>query len=983
MRVFHRLVRTCVVAVCLGAAVPAGAQYFGGNKVEYADFDFRVLPTEHFDIYFYPQEERAARTAARLAERWYARLSNVLNHEFDTRQPLVLYGSQAEFAQTNVVPGMLSDSIGGVTEGARRRIAMPFAPTLAETDRVLGHELVHAFQFDIARRYGRDTGLPLWFIEGMAEYLSRGSLTPSSSMWMRDAVLSERIPDRVGDAARDMSPYLFGHAFWSYLGARFGDRIVEKALKPLRDGRSLNARMLQATDHELDDLYDSWRNYAQEQYGHAHHGRDRYRPFTKHHMQTGPALSPDGRFAVFFSEKDQLSFDLYLADAATGTVIRKLATTAASAKFDSLQPLRSAGAWSNDGKWFAFAAIRQGRAALQLIDMTGAGADRELVFPAIGQVLSAAWSPDGKAIAFSAINGGATDLYLVDVATRAVQQLTDDLFADLQPAWSHDGRTIAFVSERFTSDERTLEIGPPHLGVIDVATRTARPLDAFAGKTQLNPQWSADDRQLYFIADPDGVANIYRLDLASGAVERITNAATGISGITTTGPALSVSRDEQKVAFTLYANGRTRLVIFDRARLVASARTVTPNMLSIDAPATPIAQIDEVLADYETGLIDSTTLVQRAYQPRMGLEGLGQPYLSSGAGPFGTVVRGGGALWFADMLGERKFGAGVQLGNRLRDAVFELRFVNQERRWTRGAVVEIEPGLARFRTSSATERNGDGTFVRRADYFQRMQVRATGFVAYPFSSGLRVEMFAGARHAQYRRGRRSSIWAPGAGRIAVNEDVAMYAGAPTTVAEAGAALVRDTSVSGPNGPLAGSRYRLEIAPAVGELSYTSLIADLRRYLMPVRPFTVAMRVMHSGRYGAGGSDQRLIPHFLASSAYVRGHGDDVQYCRPEAQRMCGDELFGNRMVVGNLELRFPLLGVLSRQIGYGPVPIDGFVFADGGVVSSRQGGRTMISSIGAGLRLNVRGLPLEVGAVRAIDGPRPRWQFDLGLRAGF
>src|SRR5688500_18992014 len=173
MRVFHRLVRTCVVAVCLGAAVPAGAQYFGGNKVEYADFDFRVLPTEHFDIYFYPQEERAARTAARLAERWYARLSNVLNHEFDTRQPLVLYGSQAEFAQTNVVPGMLSDSIGGVTEGARRRIAMPFAPTLAETDRVLGHELVHAFQFDISRTHGRDTAQPLWFIEGMAEYLSK------------------------------------------------------------------------------------------------------------------------------------------------------------------------------------------------------------------------------------------------------------------------------------------------------------------------------------------------------------------------------------------------------------------------------------------------------------------------------------------------------------------------------------------------------------------------------------------------------------------------------------------------------------------------------------------------------------------------------------------------------------------------------------------------------------------------------------------
>ena len=71
---------------------------------------------------------------------------------------------------------------------------MPFAPTMAETDRVLGHEIVHAFQFDIARRHGGDTGQPLWFIEGMAEYLSRGSLEADSSLWLRDAVLSERVP---------------------------------------------------------------------------------------------------------------------------------------------------------------------------------------------------------------------------------------------------------------------------------------------------------------------------------------------------------------------------------------------------------------------------------------------------------------------------------------------------------------------------------------------------------------------------------------------------------------------------------------------------------------------------------------------------------------------------------------------------------------------------------------------------------------------
>ena len=112
------MIRTCAVSVLiiLTAAASAGAQYFGRNKVEYVDFAFKILATEHFDVYYYAREETAARIAAQLAERWYSRFSTLLNHQLGSRQPLVLYGSQAEFAQTNVVSGLLPDSVGGVTD---------------------------------------------------------------------------------------------------------------------------------------------------------------------------------------------------------------------------------------------------------------------------------------------------------------------------------------------------------------------------------------------------------------------------------------------------------------------------------------------------------------------------------------------------------------------------------------------------------------------------------------------------------------------------------------------------------------------------------------------------------------------------------------------------------------------------------------------------------------------------------------------------
>jgi Tol biopolymer transport system component len=994
-----RLSLVCAVFVVPAFVPPAYAQYFGRNKVEYTDFDFQILTTEHFDIYYYDREERAARIAAQLAERWYTRISTVLTHQLERRQPLVIYGSQAEFAQTNVISGLVPDSVGGVTESLRRRIVMPFAPTMAETDRVLGHELVHAFQFDIARRHGGGTAQPLWFVEGMAEYLARGSSDAESELWLRDAVRTDRLPRKQGEAARKLSPYQYGHAFWSYLGNRFGDTVVEKALKPDKKHRRLQDRMRYATGVDLETLHVEWRRSVFRTYG-APRGTDRPEVWSRSGMQLGPSLSPDGKRAVFFSERDRLSLDLFLVDVKGGQVIRKLATTAASARFDSLQALRSTGTWSPEGDWFAFPAVRQGRATLTLVAMREDRENRELVFDTLGQILTPTWSPDGKSIAFSALAGGFTDLYLFDLSTNSLRQLTDDAPADLQPSWSHDGHTIAFVSERYGSNFESLTFGRPQLALFELGTDTIRRVDVGNIRAQLNPQWSLADDAIYFVGDGDGVANVYRVGLAAAQptpnVERLTSVHTGVSGVTPSSPALSVAASAPVVAYTLYERGRPQLVVFDAS--TATPRTTTP------PPPTPPAKpsddgvasrglVDRVRADQQTGLPDTATLGTREYSSRMSLETIGQPYMSSGGGPFGTFVRAGGALMFGDMLGERRIAAALQIGNHLRDSAFEFRFLNQQRRWNWGAIGEVAPGIRRYRRFGEIDHDGETALLQQSDYLQRVQLRMAGLLAYPFNRGLRLELTGGVRHAMYHRELRSQISSPITGKVLSTERITASGGEPTTVAEVGAALVHDTTAFGLTGPLVGSRYRLEIAPAVGDLSYARVLADYRRYMMPVKPFSLAVRVLHSARYGPDGDDTRLMSSFLGSTSFVRGHRLDLRACPPDPTRICGEELLGNRLLVSNVEIRFPLWGVNSRQLEYGWVPADGCRCADGGVVWSGTQptgpgivlgrGRTGISSIGGVIRLNAGGLPFEVAAIRALDGPRPGWQTDFGFRVGF
>ena len=98
-----------------------------------------------------------------------------------------------------------------------------------------------------------------------------------------------------------------------------------------------------------------------------------------------------------------------------------------------------------------------------------------------------------------------------------------------------------------------------------------------------------------------------------------------------------------------------------------------------------------------------------------------------------------------------------------------------------------------------------------------------------------------------------------------------------------------------------------------------------------------------------------------------------------------------RLLVGNLELRFPLLGVLNRSFTYGPLPLEGMVFVDTGSLWTRQAepdgafwSRHLMRSLGAGVRVNAGGMVFEFAAVRPFDRADKRgWTVSFNLTPGF
>jgi len=210
-------------------------------------------------------------------------------------------------------------------------------------------------------------------------------------------------------------------------------------------------------------------------------------------------------------------------------------------------------------------------------------------------------------------------------------------------------------------------------------------------------------------------------------------------------------------------------------------------------------------------------------------------------------------------------------------------------------------------------------------------------------------------------------------------------------------MVFDTAIFGAMGPVAGGRSRFEASPTFGTIAFTGTLADYRRYLMPVPFYTIATRLLHYGRYGSGAEDIRLVPLFLGYPELVRGYSlgsFTASECTATVTSACieFDRLLGSRILVGNVELRFPLLRPFGiRSSMYGPLPIEMALFADGGAAWKSGdrptffgGDRRPVVSAGVTFRANLFGFAVaQIDLTRPFQRPGRGWVWGFSLNPGF
>ena len=991
---------------------PLGAQYFGQNKVQYEKLDWKVLRTDRFDVHYGERTGEAGRMAARLAERWRVRLDDLLRHQLSGRQPVIFYPAAPQFQQTNVIAGEIGEGTGGVTEAARRRVIMPFAGPLAQTDHVLGHELVHAYQYDMTGGAGLAVQgvpgaatLPLWFIEGMAEYLSLGPEDPHTAMWLRDAV-RRKLPTVEDLSSGRFFPYRYGQALVGYIAGRWGEEAVRNLLVEGARRRDIGTAIREVLNLSPEALDTAWHQALRDAYGGllrrtdsaSRYGARLVEGNDQNAFNLAPALSPDGRHIMYLSDRSLFSIELFLADAQTGAVRRKITETALDPHLQSLQFINSAGAWDRSGERFAFAGLSGGRPTLEIYDLARERVTRSVRLEQIDEVYSPSWSPDGKSIVFSGLAGGLLDLYILETESGATRRLTNDPYSALQPAWSPDGRLIAFATDRFTTELGSLQAGVPVLAFFDLETGGVRRAVTMSGK-QINPQWSADGRSLYFIGDGGGISNVYRLEVGSGAVNAVTNVFTGVSGITALSPALSVAQNAEVMVFSLFENGGYSLYRVDDPAVLRGNVSLATGAAGVLPPAGGRRdRVQAVLSD-SRGLPADREFTVEDYRAGLGLEYVGQPTIAFGADRFGTHLGGGIAFGFADLLGNHNVVTGVQLNGSLRDLAAVAAYQNLGSRLNWGLGVQQVPYLTGSYAAGLLGSGADRRYVEQLNLQRQTNRSATLFTAYPFNRFQRFELSATGTLIGFDREIRTRFFNPVTGEFLREERQDLEAPESLTLGQGSAALVYDNAILGWTSPIRGQRYRLEANPVIGTLNLFQGLADYRQYFYLGRPFTLAFRLMHFGRYGSDAEDSRLSPLFLGWDGLVRGYSLG-SFSAAECPASVGttgscpvfDQLVGSRILVGNAELRFPLLGLLNPGGGYyGGLPLEIAFFGDAGVAWDSSvkpalfgGERKLVKSVGVAARFNAFGVAvLQVDFSRPFDRPGKGWVWQFSLQPGF
>jgi hypothetical protein len=893
------------------------SQYYGQNKIQYKNFNFHVLETEHFNIYFSDGGEDLAAFAEEVLEDGYDMLSEDLGIEVDFTIPAIIYNSPNDFSQTNITLELIEEAVGGFTEILKNRMVVPYTGDYEDFRHVLVHELTHVFQFVIffpskmEALFSGDifTAIPLWVMEGHAEFSSLG-WDNETDIFMRDLIMSNKvIPLTILGSYGGFVIYKEGQAFYNFVSEKYGREKVGEFVHLIKTKRSLDETFIQLFGVTVADFNDQWLRYYQMQYFPKIGLQENFHDFSRiifDHKKTNTiyntstAISTRGDKIAFISDQSGIA-EINIISSIDGQMLKRLIKAQYSSGYEGLHLYQGGLSWSPDDQYITFAAKSKGSDVLYILDAENGDVFKRWDFK-LDCIYSPRYVPNGNEIVFAGVKDGYSDIYILNIASGTISNITNDIYTDQFPCAASDG-TIAFVSDRpdSTIDYRygNYAVFLYRDGIVSRLTQRS---------TYIASPIFDNNGGLYFIADYDTALNMYWYSGDSARVMKRTDILTGIYYPT-------ISQDGTKIAFS-YLNDYGYDIC-----VVKNPRTKMIDAISPE-PAT-------VPNTYEKTELAETRV--RKYTPKFTFD-----YFVASAQYYSVIGFAGlGEIALSDILGNHRISIASNFYGGFTDSDIFLTYWYLRRR--------SDYGFTLFQYLNYFREDND-LYIWR-------YLGGGGVVQYPFSRFFRAELGAYAYKIYETR------WNDFFPTYTSNS----YHDSTYNLFYPDLALVFDNIRWGSIGPHSGRRARIECyATQFSDFDTRSVIFDYRRYFGLSPRASFAARLVLAGSYGPDPD------HWSIGGQHsLRGY-DYYTYT-------------GSRLGFLNLEYRFPFIDRLQISFPL-PLEfrnIRGVLFTDfGGVytdsfeVYNTDDGfhlQDLKMGFGAGVRITFMYVIFKIDVARAYD----------------
>ncbi|HLV30329.1 MAG TPA: hypothetical protein VKY57_02045 [Chitinispirillaceae bacterium] len=494
---------------------------FGKNKVQYNEFSWKYLSSPHFNIYHHQNQGILPEISFQYLKKVYRNLSNRFNFSHKQPIPLIIYGNTNYFAQTNIITEILPEGVGGFTEIFKNRIAVPFNGSYSEFKHVLHHELVHAFIFGIISEQSgnilfSNIQIPLWFNEGLAEYLSTGWDT-EADMFLIDRIIHSNVP-LPGPELNGYMAYKGGQSFLFFLETSRGETAFSRLLQELKSTRNIESVFEKVYKKSIQELGTEWIQQLKRLYwpetGIRINPEENAVQLTSHlksknNFNLQPRISPDGSKIAFFSDKKD--FTKILISDRKGKIIQEISQNGYGGYFESFHPFRSGMCWSPDGNYLAFVTKADGSDQIRIVDVKQKKLHRKIILH-LNNISNPDWSPDKNHIVFTGIDKGYNDIYIYNIVTDSLRRLTETPVFESNPRFSPDGNKIVFsVQDTIQSDKSGINAygsNSSDLAIIDLNSGEFE-LITNTVWNEKQPGYSSDGKHIIFTSDRNGIDNIY------------------------------------------------------------------------------------------------------------------------------------------------------------------------------------------------------------------------------------------------------------------------------------------------------------------------------------------------------------------------------------------------------------------------------------------------------------------------------------------